>query len=106
MSRPKTIMIDLDGVICTEERTFERALAQPIPGAGAAIRSLRSAGHTVIIYTGRGWPEYRMTRQWLEEHGIEFDGLHMGKPIADIWIDDRAVRFTTWEETLRHLPAC
>ena len=103
MSRPKTIMVDLDGVLCTEERTFERALAQPIDGAADALRRLRAAGHTVVIYTARGWPEYRMTRQWLDEHGVEYDGLHMGKPVADVWIDDRAVRFTNWAETLKQL---
>lgn len=103
MGRGKTIMIDLDGVICTEERTFERPLAKPVTGAKEAIQRLRDAGHTVIVYTGRGWPEYRVTKQWLDENGIAYDGLHMGKPIADIWIDDRAVRFTDWASTCKQL---
>lgn len=29
MNTPKTIFIDIDGTICTEERTFERSLAKP-----------------------------------------------------------------------------
>ena len=28
-----TILVDLDGVVASEEKTFERALANPIPGA-------------------------------------------------------------------------
>ena len=36
----------------------------------------------------------------LEEHGFEYDGLHMGKPVADVWIDDRAIRFTNWQDVL------
>jgi uncharacterized HAD superfamily protein len=96
-------MIDLDGVICTEERTFERPLAEPIPGAQEALRQLRAAGHTVIIYTARNWPEYRVTKKWLDDHGIEFDGLQMGKPVADVWIDDRAVPFTNWKDVLARL---
>ncbi len=103
MIRPKTIMVDLDGVICTEERTFERPLAQPIAGAREALERLRAAGHTVIVYTGRGWPEYKATRKWLDDHGFQYDGLHMGKPIADVWIDDRAIRFTEWSEVLSQL---
>ncbi len=103
MARPKTIMIDLDGVISTEERTFERALAKPLPGAREALQRLRAAGHTIIIYTGRGWPEYRMTRQWLDDHGMVYDAIHMGKPIADVWIDDRALRFVDWPQTLSQL---
>jgi hypothetical protein len=103
MSRPKTIMIDLDGVICTEERTFERPLAEPLAGAREALAQLRAAGHTVIIYTARNWPEYRVTKKWLDDHGFAYDGLHMGKPVADVWIDDRAIRFTNWTEALGQL---
>jgi uncharacterized HAD superfamily protein len=100
MGRPKTIMIDLDGVICTEERTFERPLAEPLAGAREALAQLRAAGHTVIIYTARNWPEYRVTKKWLDDHGFVYDGLHMGKPVADVWIDDRAIRFTNWTDVL------
>ena len=103
MPRPKTIMVDLDGVICTEERTFERPLAEPIAGAREALQQLRAAGHTIIIYTARNWPEYRVTKKWLDDHGFEYDGLHMGKPVADIWIDDRALRFTNWNDVLVQL---
>ena len=101
--RPKTIFVDLDGVICTEERTFERALARQIDGAREALEQLRAAGHTIVIYTARGWAEYRMTRAWLDEHGIPYDALQMGKPIADVWIDDRAIRFESWPQTLAKL---
>ncbi len=103
MTRPKTIMIDLDGVICTEERTFERPLAKPLDGAREAVERLRAAGHTVIVYTARTWSEYKVTKKWLDDHGFQFDGLHMGKPVADVWIDDRAVRFTNWPEVLAKL---
>ncbi len=105
MARARTIMVDLDGVLASEEKTFERALAAPLPGAREALARLRAAGHTIIVYTARGWAEFRMTRQWLDDHGFEYDGLHMGKPIADVWIDDRAVAHRDWEQTLRELDA-
>jgi uncharacterized HAD superfamily protein len=100
MTRPKTIMIDMDGVICTEERMLERPLAKPLEGAREALERLRAAGHTIVIYTARTWAEYRVTKNWLDENGFPYDGLLMGKPVADIWIDDRAVRFTNWPEVL------
>jgi len=103
MSRPKTIMVDLDGVLCTEEGFLERPLAQPIAGAREALAKLRAAGYIVVIYTARGWGEYRVAQQWLDDHGFEYDGLHMGKPVADVWIDDRAIRFANWNDTLRQL---
>ncbi len=103
MARGKTIMVDLDGVIATEERTFERALAKPLDGARDALRKLREAGHTVIVYTARGWAEYKMTKAWLDDNGFAYDGLHMGKPIADVWIDDRALRHNDWPRTLDDL---
>jgi hypothetical protein len=105
MPRAKTIMVDLDGVVCTEESFFERPLARPIPGAREALRRLRAAGFTVVIYTARSWGELPVTRRWLAEHGIEYDGLHMGKPVADLWIDDRAIRFTNWRDTLATIRA-
>lgn len=100
MSRPKTIMVDLDGVLCSEESFFDRPLAQPIVGAREALRRLRAAGYTVVIYTARSWGECRVTQEWLRQHGFEYDGLHMGKPVADLWIDDRAIRFSNWPEVL------
>ena len=103
MSRPKTVMIDLDGVLATEERTFDRPLAQPLPGAKEALDKLRAAGHTIVVYTARGWAEFRYTKQWLEDNGFAFDGLHMGKPIADVWIDDRAIRHEDWTQTTKLL---
>jgi hypothetical protein len=97
------IFVDLDGVLCTEERTFERPLAQPLAGSADAVRQLRAQGHTIVVYTARSWGEYRMTSDWLTRHGFEYDGLVMGKPVADVWVDDRAVRFEGWPATLQTL---
>jgi uncharacterized HAD superfamily protein len=88
----KTAVVDMDGVICRETPTFERSMADPISGARAAMERLEDAGYTIIIHTARSWPEYAITVQWLYDHAIPFDQLVMGKPVADIVIDDRAVK--------------
>ncbi|MBD8873123.1 hypothetical protein [Rhodanobacter sp. DHB23] len=97
------LLIDMDGVICTEEKTFERALAKPIEGAAQALAALRDAGHQIIIYTARSWSELAMTKDWLERNGVPYDGLHMGKPVADRIIDDRAIPFSGWPAAIEML---
>jgi hypothetical protein len=39
-----------------------------------------------------------VTLEWLARHGIEFDEIHFGKPHADVYIDDNALRFETWDD--------
>jgi hydroxymethylpyrimidine pyrophosphatase-like HAD family hydrolase len=98
MSTPKTIFLDLDGTLCTEERTFERSLATPLPGAQEALRKFYDAGHTVIIWTGRGWEQFKMTKHWLDTNGFVYHQILMGKPIASVFIDDRGRQFQGWDK--------
>lgn len=97
------IVIDIDGTICTEEKTFERCLAVPLPGAVESIQKLYDNGHMIILYTARGWSEYEMTVNWLQTNKVPFDQLLMGKPIADVWIDDRTEKFTDWNDIMEKL---
>ena len=92
----KVLAIDIDGTICTEERTFERPLAKPIDGAIDMLRKLKENGNVIILWTARGWEQYKITKKWLDDHGFNYDQLLMGKPIVDLFIDDRARQFTGW----------
>lgn len=93
------IIIDMDGTICTEEKTYSRSLAKIKPKAKETINQLYDEGHTIIIYSARTWMEFEMTTHWLKENGIKYHQLIMGKPIGDLWIDDRAITFeNNWEE--------
>ena len=94
----KAIAIDIDGTICTEERTFERPLARPLQGAREALKMLKENGNTIILWTGRGWEQYKITKQWLDDHDFMYDQIIMGKPIVNIFIDDRARQFHTWDK--------
>jgi len=105
------ICIDLDGVVCQlREPGQTYAELEPLAGAVERLRSLRAAGHYLILYTARHMKtcngnigqvvarQGATTLDWLERHGIEFDEIHFGKPHADVYIDDNAIRFTDWDE--------
>ena len=104
------ICLDLDGVVCRLRAPGESYTdLDPVPGAVEKIRALRGAGHTIILYTARhmktsagnvGMAVARVgpvTLQWLARHGIEYDELYFGKPWADVYVDDNAVRFESWD---------
>jgi len=103
------ICIDLDGVIAALKRGQDSyASVLPVPGAAEKVRALKQAGHTIIIYTARhmktcsgnvGQVVARVgavTMEWLARHDIPFDEIYFGKPQADVYIDDNALRFTEW----------
>ena len=92
------IMIDMDGTLCSEESPFDRPLAKPLPGAMEAVNKFTAAGHVVVIWTARGWEQYRVTRKWLDDNGFQFAQLLMGKPIANLIIDDRSRQFLGWDK--------
>jgi hydroxymethylpyrimidine pyrophosphatase-like HAD family hydrolase len=97
----KTIVCDLDGVLCSEEKTFERAFAQPIKSEIEALNRLHDIGHVVLIHTARSWAEFLITSKQLKELGVRYHTLICGKPVADIVIDDRSV--TSVAEALEKL---
>lgn len=99
------IFIDIDGTICNELSPFDRPLAKPLPGALESINKYVRDGHTVIFWTGRGWDQYRVTKKWLDDHGFQYSQLLMGKPIANIIIDDRARQFTGWDKDYLKSPS-
>lgn len=104
------IVIDLDGTICPIRRSHEQyEELLPLPGALEKIRELKASGHYIIIQTARNMATQqgnlgkvmknigKVTLEWLEKHGIPYDEIYFGKPNAEIYIDDRSLRFENWE---------
>jgi hydroxymethylpyrimidine pyrophosphatase-like HAD family hydrolase len=44
------------------------------------INKLYEKGNTIILYTGRGWDSYQLTKKQLKEANVKFHELVMGKP--------------------------
>lgn len=105
------IVIDLDGTICPiKEPNQSYEELKPFPKAVEKIRQLRAEGHYIIIQTARHMKTCdgnvglvvrkigKLTLEWLDKNGIEYDEIYFGKPNADVYIDDRALRFESWEK--------
>ena len=56
------------------------------------INKLYDDGNVIIIQTGRHWDKLEMTKQQLEKYDVSYHSLVMGKPTADVYVDDKAVR--------------
>ena len=77
-------------------------MGTPIPGAKEALTLLKKQGHEIIIFPV--WADTQERRKaitdWLKYFEIPFDDITSVKPDADIFLDDKAVRFTLWAEVL------
>ena len=87
-------IVDIDGTICnTPNGTYLNS--KPIVENIKKINQLYEEGHEIIYWTARGgnsgidWSD--LTRHQLENWGCKFHELRMGKPVYDIWIDDKAI---------------
>jgi len=104
---------DLDGTIChTKKETETYSDVLPLEGAAETLQSLKQQGHYIIIYTARHMKTCngdvslvkekvgKITEDWLAKHEIPYDELIFGKPLADQYIDDRAIQFKTWKDLI------
>ncbi len=85
---------DLDGTLCSLTGGAY-ASAEPIEARVNHVNKLFDEGHTIKIFTARGAtskkPWLSLTRTQLDNWGIRHHELIMGKPDADIFIDDKAI---------------
>ncbi|MBI1221986.1 MAG: hypothetical protein GC180_05220 [Bacteroidetes bacterium] len=108
------IAIDFDGVLHGYSKGWSDGSIYdpPVAGSVEAMRQLKEAGHTLYIFSTRTNPIFKkkdqatdqkkMMEDWLNQHAIPFDKVWtFGKPMADLFIDDRAIGFRgSWDQTL------
>lgn len=74
-----------------------------LPGALDGLRWLRRAKHKVVIHSARA--NYDMGRSEIEaklaKHLLPFRVA--AKPDADLYVDDKALKFTRWPEVIREI---
>jgi len=101
----KRVLIDFDGVIRATGGEFH---GEPVPHTEDAIKKLKEMGYEVYVFSTRaahGQESY--IYEWLEQWGIEVDGITGLKLQADFYIDDRAIPFFgDWYHTLDIIDLC
>ncbi len=103
----KIAIIDFDGTLCKFE--FPK-VGPPEPGIKKAIERLKEKGYIIKIHscrTAKYWgndiergTHIHLILEFLADNDIPYDELilDMDKPIADVYIDDRAIRYEgNWE---------
>ena len=98
MSKLITYCFDIDGTICSTNCEYEDA--KPYKEVIKKINSLYNSGNSVILYTSRGsgsgidWEEF--TKKQVDGWGVKYHQLLLGKPMYDIFVDDRAINNEEW----------
>lgn len=90
---------DLEGTLCTLTGGAYDS-AEPFDSPFERVNRLFRERHTIKIFTARGAtskkPWRQLSERQLEEWGVQHHELIMGKPDADLFIDDKAVHSNSY----------
>ncbi len=97
--------VDFDGVIHRYSRGWHDGTIydKPMKGVKLALRRLRKEFKIVIFSRRAAHQGAAEIKKWLGANKISYDTVTRVKPRAHWYIDDRAIRFTTWDNTLKEL---
>ena len=88
------IYVDIDNTIFNTKGT-DYTKSKPMVKRIEAINSLYEQGNEIVYWTARGtgsgkdWSE--VTKKQFKEFGVKYTSLKFGKPIYDIFIDDKNI---------------
>lgn len=101
---PKTLLIDLDGVLntyCGDYKEFE--IAPPREGVADFLEEI-SRNYRIEIFTVR---DKELTQKWLNDNKLDkfvSNITNIKSPYASIFIDDRALKFNgNFNETINEI---
>lgn len=96
------IVIDIDDTIC--DNCFRDYVhAKPYQDVIDKINLLHAEGHYIVLYTSRGMVSCKgdlkkikknneeILTTWLRAHEVCYDELIFGKPLGDLYVDDKAL---------------
>ena len=94
----KKYFIDLDNTLCFTCGN-DYVNSKPIEERIRYVNKLKEDGNNITIWTARGSrsgiDHKELTIQQLEEWGVKYDDLLMGKPSYDVYIDDKSFNVDT-----------
>lgn len=98
-----TYVIDIDGTICSNTNgNYQNA--KPIVDRIEIINKLYDEGNEIIFLTARGMGRSgnsaafaekafrELTEKQLQEWGVKYNQLFLGKPSGDIYVDDKGIK--------------
>ena len=97
-----SFVFDIDDTICNNKNR-DYANAIPYTNVIDKINNLHDRGATIKLYTSRGMVSCNgdlqkmiaknkdVLEKWLNSNGVKYDELIFGKPIADMYIDDKTM---------------
>ena len=104
------IAIDFDGVIHKNSKGFHDGTIydEPIEGVKKGLEYL-SKSYRLVIYSCKANPNrpvindktgIQLIWEWLGKYGLQkyIDNISYEKPNAKYYIDDKAVKFESWEQ--------
>jgi hypothetical protein len=95
-------VIDIDNTICKSNKKYKES--EPIKARINKINKLYEDGNTIFYFTARGMNSfnghkllvmlryYILTKRQLKKWGAKHHRLILGKPSADFYIDDKAIK--------------
>ena len=103
----KRYCVDIDGTICTPTVGRDYHKAEPWQDRIKVLNKLYDEGNYIIYFTARAMGRFSdqphsiasvsaeavlfdLTKQQLDDWGVKYHELIMGKPHADYFIDDKA----------------
>lgn len=98
----KAIAVDFDGVIHDYKNPIEgRRMGRPMKGAREALRFLKTLGYEIIIFSIWGDEKGKKTiSDFMIYYELPFDKITNIKPQAEYYIDDKGIKFTSWEDVV------
>lgn len=87
----KTYCFDFDGVICHLEDDVPYPERKPNYKIIREMHAIMERGDRIIIYTGRHINHLDDTLQWLNNYTVPYTHIQFGKPVADLYIDDKGI---------------
>lgn len=89
------IYVDIDETICNSPEDRDYTKATPIKKNIKKINKMYDNGDRIVYWTARGtgsgidWRE--VTESQFKEWGVKYHSLNFGKPIYDLFIDDKNI---------------
>lgn len=113
-AKKKVLAVDFDETIA--QYADYPDIGDPMEGVQEGLLKFRKAGWKIVIYTCRlnghnhKHEDYQKNKEqiseWLKKHEIPYDDFaewREGKIFADVYLDDKGWRFTTWKNAVKIL---